>query len=241
MSEDKLPPECTEDAPATEDSRATEDVRTAKDTPATEDSAQSPSFPRKRESTEDPTRTDEILAEFPILPGSLAEAWQRLHTVAPDLEYRPFDDRLEVVVPTDRLLEICGTIRDDLDYGMLMSITAVDKQKRFDLIYHIYRLDSACPLVLRCRLPHEDEPQAPSLVSLWAGADFQEREIYDLMGIVFTGHPDLRRILLDDDFPGHPLRKDFQIDPDYVLVRHLRVPGYEGTAPGLATTGRSPL
>ena len=70
----------------------------------------------------------------------------------------------------------------------------------------------------------------PIETTIWPGADFQEREIWDLMGIKFVGHYDLRRILLADDFPGHPLRKDFTFDYEYVLVRHLRS-GVEGQTP----------
>ncbi|MGI5836992.1 MAG: NADH-quinone oxidoreductase subunit C [Chloroflexota bacterium] len=157
----------------------------------------------------------------------LSEVRRAIEGVAPDLEYKPFQDRLEVLLPAGRLVEISRVLRDDLGFAMLTSITAVDWEDRFELVYHLQKLDSPYYLVLRCTLPHE-EPRAPTLVHLWAGADFQEREIYDLMGIVFTDHPNLKRILLDDDFPGHPLRKDFQPDPDYVLVRHLRVPGYSG-------------
>ena len=71
-------------------------------------------------------------------------------------------------------------------------------------------------------LPRDEHPLIPSLTAVWPGADFQEREIYDLMGINFPGHPDQRRILLADDFPGHPLRKDYEIDYGYVVVHHLR-------------------
>lgn len=187
-----------------------------------------------------PTAEEEPWKRFQFLPDPLVEARRRLEAEVAGLEFHPFSDRLEVLLLPAQLVETCSVIRDDLGYRMLMSITAVDWKTSFELIYHLYRLDSPYPLILRCSLPHEEEPRAPTIVPLWAGADFQEREIYDLMGIVFTGHPYLRRILLDDDFPGHPLRKDFQPDPDYVLVRHLRIPGYPGAQPGVASTGRFP-
>ena len=80
---------------------------------------------------------------------------------------------------------------------------------------------------LRRFLPPDPNPLCPSLTTVWAGAELQEREIYDLFGVKFVGHPDLRRILLDDNFPGHPLRKDWTFDYEYVLVKHLKY-GAEG-------------
>lgn len=173
-----------------------------------------------------------------MLPKILEEARRRLQGIGPELEFQPFDDRLEVTLPAERLVEACLAIKNDLGYRLLMSITAVDWKDRFELIYHAYRLDSAFPVVVRCFLPREEAPEVASLTPFWPGAEFQEREIYDLMGIVFVGHPDLRRILLADDFQGHPLRKDFEQDPSYVLVPHLRLPGYAGARRGEASTGR---
>ena len=73
-----------------------------------------------------------------------------------------------------------------------------------------------------------------SMTAIWPGADFQEREVYDLFGVKFVGHPDLRRILLEDRFPGHPLRKDWTFDYEYILVRHLKygAEGQDGPAGG---------
>ncbi|MHB1162603.1 MAG: NADH-quinone oxidoreductase subunit C [Chloroflexota bacterium] len=175
---------------------------------------------------------------LPALPEILAEARRRLESIDPELEFKPFDDRLEVTLPPERLVEACLAVKNDLGYRMLMSVTALDWRDRFELIYHAYRLDSAFPIVARCFLPREEAPEVPSLTPFWPGAEFQEREIYDLMGIVFVGHPDLRRILLADDFQGYPLRKDFEQDPTYVLVPHLRLPGYAGAQRGETSTGR---
>jgi NADH-quinone oxidoreductase subunit C len=110
------------------------------------------------------------------------------------------------------------------------------------MVYHLYSfnyLRRPTGVALRVDLERPDFPDypiVPSLTSLWPGANFQEREVYDLMGVKFVGHPDLRRILLSDDFPGHPLRKDFVFDYEYVLVRHLSY-GVEGQ---LATEDRGP-
>jgi NADH:ubiquinone oxidoreductase subunit C len=98
------------------------------------------------------------------------------------------------------------------------------------LLYHCYGWDyvnvPGC-VVIRADLPPEPNPICPSLTTVWVGAELQEREIFDLFGVKFVGHPDLRRILLDDDFPGHPLRKDWTFNYEYVLVKHLKY-GAEG-------------
>lgn len=172
-----------------------------------------------------------------VLPEPLAGDLARLESAIPGLNTRQSDDQLEIILSPERLLEVAGLLKDELGYRMLMSISANDWRDHFEVVYHLYRLDSAYPIILRYDLPHEENPETPSLMPIWPGADFQEREIFDLMGIVFAGHPDLRRILLADDFPGHPLRKDFQQDPDYVLVPHLRVPGYGGARSTPASTG----
>jgi NADH-quinone oxidoreductase subunit C len=172
------------------------------------------------------------------LPAVLAAARSRLAGVAAEIAFVESADALNVTVPVAALLDVCRVARHQLGYRLLTSITGVDWKDSYELIYHLYQLDSAYPLVIRVRLPHDEAPSAPSLTPEWPGAEFQEREVYDLLGIVFAGHPDLRRILLDDDFAGHPLRKDYQADPDYVLVPDLRLPGYAGATPGRTSTGR---
>lgn len=148
-----------------------------------------------------------------------------LKGVTPDLKWERVHGYVEVTIDRDKLVAAARAARDELGYDYLSSITAVDWKDRLELIYHFYGYDYArqpgC-LVLRVPLEVEANPLVDSLTPLWPGADFQEREVYDLMGIKFAGHPELRRILLDDDFPGHPLRKDFEIDYQYVLVHHLR-------------------
>lgn len=128
----------------------------------------------------------------------------------------------EVYVPPEQLVQAATAVRDHLGYVYLSMVTAVDYADRIEVVYLAFSLDHPHGIFLKSRLPREDLPECPSLTSVWPGAEFQEREVYDLMGVNFVGHPDLRRILTEDDFPGHPLRKDFHIEPDYVLMRHLR-------------------
>ncbi len=96
-----------------------------------------------------------------------------------------------------------------LDFDYLTAITAVDYLDYFEVIYQLTSLRRNHSLVVKTRCYGRDNLVLPSVVGLWRGADFQEREIYDLFGISFEGHPNLKRIVLWDGFEGHPLRKDY--------------------------------
>jgi NADH-quinone oxidoreductase subunit C len=115
-----------------------------------------------------------------------------------------------ILVPAGQLVEVCRFLRDDrqLQINFLASITAIDYLDRFEVVYELRSLDRKVDTSVRVAVDRGD-PIVPSVTSLWRTADFQEREVYDLMGIRFAGHPDLRRILLYSDFDGHPLRKDW--------------------------------
>jgi len=97
----------------------------------------------------------------------------------------------------------------ELDFDYLTHITAVDYYDYFEVVYQLTSIEHNHSLVLKTRCYDRDKAVIPSVVSLWRGADYQEREIYDLMGISFTGHPNLKRIALWDGFEGHPLRRDY--------------------------------
>jgi NADH-quinone oxidoreductase subunit C len=114
-------------------------------------------------------------------------------------------------VRPERLFEVCSFLKEDeaLALGFLASVTAVDYIDCFEVVYHLVSLPRNHSLVLKTRLYDRQSPSLPSVTALWQGADFQEREVWDLMGVAFTGHPNLKRILTWDGFPGHPLRKDF--------------------------------
>jgi NADH-quinone oxidoreductase subunit C/D len=116
-----------------------------------------------------------------------------------------------LVVAAERLVELATYLRDQEGYDYLSMVTSVDWPAYLEVVYYLYGV--AHPkeaLVLRVRLPDKANPQVSSLISLWPGADFQEREAYDMMGVRFVGHPNLRRILLWDGFEGYPLRKDYK-------------------------------
>jgi len=116
-----------------------------------------------------------------------------------------------VVVKSDFLLAVAASLKETpgLDFDYLNYITAIDYYDHFEVVYQLTSLERNHSLVLKTRCHNRDNPVLPSVVSLWRGADFQEREIYDLMGIRFESHPNMKRIVLWEGFPGHPLRKDF--------------------------------
>jgi NADH-quinone oxidoreductase subunit D/NADH-quinone oxidoreductase subunit C/D len=116
-----------------------------------------------------------------------------------------------LVVAADKLLELATYLHDQQGYDYLSMVTSVDWPQYFEVVYYLYGVaQPKDALVLKVRLPDKAGPVVPSVTSIWPGADLQEREVYDMMGIRFTGHPNLRRILLWEGFQGHPLRKDFK-------------------------------
>jgi NADH-quinone oxidoreductase subunit C len=128
-----------------------------------------------------------------------------------------------VVVVEEKLIEIVRFLKDDrrLDFDFLADITAVDylgkKETRFEVVYHFLSLRAHRRLRVKVPLP-EDKPEVDSLTPLWKGANWLEREVWDMFGIRFRGHPDLRRILLYEEFRGYPLRKDYPVNQRQPLV-----------------------
>ncbi|MCL5959424.1 MAG: NADH-quinone oxidoreductase subunit C [Chloroflexi bacterium] len=115
-----------------------------------------------------------------------------------------------IYVRPDQLIDVCRYLKETsgLEFDYLINVTAVDYLDRFEVVYHLHSIPRGHALTLKVELDREIA-SVPSVTSIWRGADFQEREVYDMMGITFTGHPNLKRILLYDEFVGHPLRKDF--------------------------------
>lgn len=120
-----------------------------------------------------------------------------------------------VRAPLEKLLPLLRQLRDHeaFAFDMLLDHTAVDwpEQGRFELLYRLFSLRHGHQVLVCADAPRE-HPMAPTASGLWASAEFLEREVYDLFGIEYDEHPDLRRVFLEDDWQGHPLRKDYQ-DP----------------------------
>ncbi len=115
------------------------------------------------------------------------------------------------IVNRENLIEVATALRDEFGYDYLSSVTAVDylPEDKIEVVYHLYKSTGGSGLVIKTAAPRENT-SVPSLVPVYPGADFQEREVWDLMGVKFDGHPDLRRILMWEGFAGHPLRKDWR-------------------------------
>jgi len=120
-------------------------------------------------------------------------------------------DEAKVMVKSEALADIARYLRDGdgLEFDYLSAVTGVDYGDYFEVVYHLTSLKHNHSLVLKTKASRQDST-VPSVTPIWRGAELQEREIYDLMGIRFAGHPCLKRIFLWEGFPGHPLRKDWQ-------------------------------
>jgi NADH-quinone oxidoreductase subunit C len=145
-------------------------------------------------------------------PAALLEATA---AVAGPLEVE--DPATPWVVSLDRIHSVLEALRDDprLSMKSLMNLTAVDRpdQGQIEVVYHLCSLEHHHEVAVKT-LCDRASPQAPTAVDLWPSADWFEREVYDLFGVVFDGHPDLRRILCPDDWKGHPLLKDYELPQD---------------------------
>ncbi len=121
-----------------------------------------------------------------------------------------------ILVDRDSWLELARQLRDqeDLRFDLLVDVTAVDwpdRQPRFEVVYHLWSLTHNRLLRVKVGVP-EEQAECPSVVLVWGTANWHEREVFDMYGVRFAGHPDLRRILMPDDYPYHPLRKDFPLE-----------------------------
>ncbi len=147
---------------------------------------------------------------------TLAEAAKKIEEnfLSEILDKKEFRGETTFHVATERLHDIARFCRDELGFNMLLDLSSVDhlgEENRFEMVYQLYSLNDRIALRLKCRLPEVD-PKMPTVNDLWPTANWHEREIFDMMGILFEGHPDLRRILMWDGYPYFPLRKDFPLE-----------------------------
>lgn len=131
------------------------------------------------------------------------------------LEYNTAGPTPFCKVSPGAIAAVCEYLRDDPDlrFDSCMCVSGVDYGKDLGVVYHLHSMSKRHKCVLHVDLPRED-PHVPTVSHIWSTADWHEREAYDLFGVVFDGHPDLRRILLPDDWEGYPLRKDY-VTPEY--------------------------
>jgi NADH-quinone oxidoreductase subunit C len=133
------------------------------------------------------------------------------------VETTDFRDEQTIVVHPEHLVAVCNYLKKNLQYTLLETITAVDwwleRVPRYDVVYQLLSIPNQCYVRLKVRVGQrrEDHPAVPTVTGVWPAANWYEREVYDLFGITFTGHPDLRRILMPHDWTTHPLRKDYPL------------------------------
>ena len=120
-------------------------------------------------------------------------------------------NQTDVWVLSEHILDVARHLKSDkgLDFSYLNALSAVDYVEYFEMVYHLLSLRRNNSLVVKSRVPGREDPTVSSVYSVWKGADLQEREVWDLMGIRFYGHPNMKRVMLWEGFAGHPLRKDF--------------------------------
>ncbi len=131
------------------------------------------------------------------------------------LAEKEFRGEMTLSVKIESLREICKFCRTELGFDYLLDISSIDHfgdYPRFEIVYELSSLAGGIHLRLKALVPDEDNPVAPTVSDIWPTADWHEREVYDMMGIRFDGHPDLRRILMWEGYPFFPLRKDFPLE-----------------------------
>jgi NADH-quinone oxidoreductase subunit C len=164
---------------------------------------------------------------------------------------REFRGEITVVVrDAGRIAEVCGFAKEALGFDFLADMTSLDhygEDPRFTVVYHLYGLGRRCHLRLRTDVS-EERAELPSVSGVWRTANWQEREVYDMMGLRFSGHPDLRRILMWEGYPYFPLRKDFPLAgkpsdmPEVAFSRPAPMEGgpFVTIAGGADSTAREP-
>ncbi len=147
------------------------------------------------------------------------------------LSTREFRGEQTLVIDSAAVVDVCRHCRDHLKFDFLLDICSVDnsgEDPRFEMVYGLYSLEHNEHLRIKCALP-EDDAEVDSLCDLWPGANWLEREVFDMMGIRFRNHPDPRRILMWEGYPYYPLRKEFPLG------------GKPSEMPDVAFTGIAPL
>ena len=120
-------------------------------------------------------------------------------------------DKNAIIVKSESLSQVCRFLNRSpgFDFDYLVDLTGVDYLDYLEMVYHLVSMKHNHSLVIKTRCYNREAPVVPSVTPIWQGADFQEREVYDLLGIRFEGHPNMKRLLLWEGFQGHPLRRDY--------------------------------
>lgn len=142
-----------------------------------------------------------------------------LTTILPSSTFYETGEFLTVMVPSENLLPFMTELRtkSELDFDYLFCLTCVDWKDHLMMVYHIMSKTHKHALVIKAKLANREDPQIETVCHIWRTAEFHEREVFDLFGVKFLNHPDLRRIFLDDDWEGYPLRKDY-VDENMIEI-----------------------
>ena len=145
---------------------------------------------------------------------------QLIATWEPDAELvEEGSQYLNAVTSPPKLKELAEKLRynEQTEFDYMFCLTCVDYPEHMEMVYHLRSTTKGHEMVLKCKIESRENPEVDTLSDIWRTAEYHEREVYDLFGVKFKDHPDLRRILLDDDWEGYPLRKDYE-DPTNIVT-----------------------
>ncbi len=164
---------------------------------------------------------------FTELTTALGDGVFGFQAAAPPSEKEGPREALFRVAPS-HLLDVATRLRDDFGFEFLQNLTAVDwiKSHSIEVVYHLHSYRHRSEVVWKVSVPR-DRPRLPSIAGVWNNANWLEREQYDLLGVVFEGHPDLRRLLMPDDWVGHPMRKDYREAAEYHGMPTTRISAFD--------------
>ncbi|MGR3319709.1 MAG: NADH-quinone oxidoreductase subunit C [Candidatus Anammoxibacter sp.] len=133
------------------------------------------------------------------------------------VDVQSFRNETTIILKKESIVDVCKFLRDDkaLQFDYLSDLCGVDKvavNNTFEIVYHLYSLKNNNRIRLKAPISDLEKPSISTVSTVWPTANWHEREVYDMFGVVFDGHPDMRRILTPDGFVGHPLRKDYPVD-----------------------------
>jgi len=145
---------------------------------------------------------------------------ERILELVPNAEYQENKQFPTFIIPPDKMHDLALKLKQeaDLAFDFLFCLTAVDRIEFFEVVYHLESTQLKHQLELKVRTANRENVAVDTVCDVWRTAEFHEREAYDLMGITFNNHPDLRRIFLDENWKGHPLRKDY-VDEVNIIER----------------------
>lgn len=136
---------------------------------------------------------------------------EKVLSLVPGAEFLENKQYITFIIPVEKMHDLARNLKNEPEFNFdyLFCLSGVDMVKYLEIVYHLESTTHRHELVLKVRTADRENPAVDTVCDIWKTADFHEREVYDLLGIKFNHHPDMRRIFLDDDWKGHPLRKDY--------------------------------